>query len=485
MVLSGTVLLTENSKSYAKDKKVVLLDNRGNAIDSTKTNQKGYFEFKNLQADKKYMAVVEENDPTLTGKARFYLAEKDSVIHRVTGPVGGNRFVFRNLPVDPNGLPDLYTEDDLVFAGALMTGPTGAVALKNAKLKLVNDFGDVVEETSTNEFGAFAFRNIPSDQNYLISIEETEVALAEGTKITLTNKSGKEIKTFYKTKGKFAFKILQSDKTVLNEMDAEDVNLIMGLYGYMYDQDKKPVINAKLTVKEEDGSNPKTYVTTDKGKFNFKNLDAEKNYMFEADENDPSLKGVKRIYIADSKGKIYKVIDLVGGKFSFKLLEADKSALGEFVVDDPWLKVAEMKKKPETVVTNTVTKKPEEEKEETMIIVESINYAFGDYKLGPDGEKVLNKAVEVMKENPRLIMEINSHTDSQSSSGFNMTLSNKRAQAAVDYLVLKGINRTRLKSKGYGETKLLNKCADGVECSEDEHKVNRRTEFKITKPLKK
>jgi outer membrane protein OmpA-like peptidoglycan-associated protein/tetratricopeptide (TPR) repeat protein len=492
MVLSGTVLLTENSKNYAKFKKVVLLDNKGNPVDSTKTNEKGYFEFKNLLGDKKYMAVVEEEDPTLVGKARFYLAEKDSVIHRVTSKLMGNRFVFRNLPVEAGGLPDLYTEDDLVFAGALMTGPTGAVALKNAKLKLVNDFGDVMEETTTNEFGAFAFRNIPSDQNYLISIEETDVSLPEGTKITLTNKSGKEIKTFYKTKGKFTFKVLQSDKTLLDDMDAEDVNLIMGLYGYMYDQDKRPITSAKITVKEMDGTNPRDYMTTDKGKFNFKNLNAEKEYLFEADENDPNLKGVKRIFIADSKGRIYKVIDLVGGKFSFKLLEADKTALGEFVVDDPWLKVAEMKKKKEIAAkTETVAaaketpKVEEEEKEETLTIIESINYAYGDHKLGPDGEKVLNKAVEVMKENPRLIMEINSHTDSHSSNTFNMTLSNKRAQTAVDYLVVKGIARTRLKARGYGETRLLNKCADGVTCSEEEHKVNRRTEFKITKPIKK
>jgi outer membrane protein OmpA-like peptidoglycan-associated protein len=66
-----------------------------------------------------------------------------------------------------------------------------------------------------------------------------------------------------------------------------------------------------------------------------------------------------------------------------------------------------------------------------------------------------------------------------------MGLSNRRAHAAVDYLVSKGISRSRLKSKGYGETKLLNKCADGVQCTEEEHKVNRRTEFKFTKPIKK
>jgi outer membrane protein OmpA-like peptidoglycan-associated protein/tetratricopeptide (TPR) repeat protein len=503
LVVSGTVLLTENLKDYAKDKKVVLLDEKGNAVDSTKTDEKGFFEFKNLDSEKKYMAVVAEDDPILAGKARYFLSEKDSVIHRVSGKVGNGRFAFRNLPVDPNGLPDLYTEDDLVFAGTLLAGETGTVALKNAKLRLVNDFGDVVEETTTNEFGAFAFRNIPSDQNYMISVEESDVELPEGTKITLTNKAGKEVKSFYKSKGKFSFKVLNSDRTVLDEMDAEDVNLVMGIYGYMYDQDKRPIINAKIRVKNEDGTNLQELTTSESGKFNFKNLDADKNYLFETDENDSSLAGVKRIFIADSKGRIYKVIDMIGGKFSFKILEVDKVALGEFVIDDPSLTLAAMKKatpkkkekvkkekepkaEKEPVVVEEPKKEEEaEESELNLVIVESIYYAYGDYKLGEDGMKILDKAVEAMRDYPKLALEINSHTDSQSSAEFNMALSHRRAQAAVEYLVSKGISRSRLKARGYGETRLLNKCADGVECTDDEHKVNRRTEFRITKPIKK
>src|SRR5690606_6126394 len=160
----------------------------------------------------RYMAVVAENDPELFGKARYYLAENDSVIHRVSGKLGSNRFAFKNLPINPNELPDLYTDDDLVFAGSLMTGEKGTIALKNAKLKLVCDCGDVVEETTSNEFGALAFRKIPPAQSYLISIEETDAALPAGTKITLTNRSGREVKTFYQpASGKFSFKVLKSD----------------------------------------------------------------------------------------------------------------------------------------------------------------------------------------------------------------------------------------------------------------------------------
>lgn len=496
--IDGTVLLTENLKDYAKMKKVILYDENGKAIDSTYTDAKGYFKFKNLSGDKKYMAVISEDDPELTGKARYYLAEGDSVITRVTGKFGKSRFAFKGLPLEANSLPDLYTDDDLVMAGNILYGKNSNEPLKNARIRLVNDFGDVVEETTTNEFGAFAFRNIPSQQNYLVSIVESDIELPEGTKVTLTNKTGKELKTFYTGKDKFNFKILGSDKATLDQMIAEDVNLSMDMYGFILDQDKKPIPNAKIRVKEADGSHEQVWTTTDKGKFNFKNLDAEKNYLFETDENDPNLNGVQRIYVADSRGLIYKVIDLSGGKFSFKLLDADKAALGEFVVDDPWLKTD--KTKTGTGITKNTRKVkeiinakgevelvevPEEESELSLTIVENIYYAYGDFKIDADAEKVMNKAVDVLKEHPKLILEISSHTDSQSSSGFNLGLSRKRAQTAVDYLVNKGIARNRLKATGYGETRLLNKCADGIECTEDEHKVNRRTEFTITKPKKK
>ncbi len=466
MTISGTVLLTENPLDAASKVKVVLTDEKGVALDSTKTNSEGYFEFKNLDAEKKYMAFIDETDPKFIGKARYYMSDNNGTIQRVTNTVNGEKFVFRNLPIDPNGLPDMYTDDNLTLAGNLLYGENPSKAIKNTRLKIINDFGDVVEETTTNEFGAFAFRNIPADQNYMISIVESDISLPPNTKVTLTNKSGKELKTFYTGKDKFNFKILSSEKNLLKEMDAEDANLVMDVYGYMYDQNKKPIANAKLKIKEDiTGGEVKEVSSSDKGKFNFRNLKGDKNYLFEVDESDPNFKGVTRIYIADSKGRIYKVLDKnSNGKFIFKLLDADKAAMGEFVVDDPWLAVLEMKNKEKAELT----------------IVENIYYGSGDFKFDDAGQKVMDKIITVLNSNPKLIIEVSSHTDSRSSDQFNLTLSKKRADFVVNYMVTKGITKTRLKAVGYGETKLLNKCANNVECTDEEHKINRRTEFKIS-----
>ncbi|MBS1651483.1 MAG: OmpA family protein [Bacteroidetes bacterium] len=465
--LSGTVLLTEKTSEPAVGVKVLLSDNNsGLIIDSVKTNDKGFFEFKNLETDKKYMATITSDDPKYEGKARYYLADKNGEVKKVSSKTGNNKFTFKNLPLDPNALPDIYTDDDLTLAGNLLYGENPSKPLKNSKLKLVNEHGDVIEETQTNEFGAFAFRKIPTDQNYLISLEESDITLPENTKITLTNKSGKELKTFFTGKDKFNFKVINTDKVLMNEMNANDEDLIMDIFGYMYDQNKKPIVGARIKMLSD--GNTETITSGDKGKFNFKNLRADKNYMFEADINDPIYKDVQRIYIADAHGVIYKIIERTGdGKFTFKVLPIDKTAMGDFVVDDPWLQVLEMKEK---------------EKKE-LTIIENIYYASNEFKLDESGIKILDKVISVLNTNQQLFIEISSHTDSKASDSYNLTLSKKRAQFAVDYIVSKGINKNRLSAIGYGETKLLNHCKNDVPCSDDEHKVNRRTEFKISEKV--
>ena len=76
-------------------------------------------------------------------------------------------------------------------------------------------------------------------------------------------------------------------------------------------------------------------------------------------------------------------------------------------------------------------------------------------------------------------IELLSHTDARGNDDFNMSLSQQRANSVVNYLASKGISRSRLSGKGYGESRLVNRCSNGVECSEAQHQKNRRTEFRV------
>lgn len=133
---------------------------------------------------------------------------------------------------------------------------------------------------------------------------------------------------------------------------------------------------------------------------------------------------------------------------------------------------------PDTVQVALLFDKNEVEK---AIVLENIYYDLDKWDIRPDAAKELDKLVTLLKNNPAVEIEMGSHTDSRESHKYNQLLSDRRAQAAVDYLVSKGIERNRLTAKGYGKTRLVNKCADGVECPEEEHQKNRRTEFTIKK----
>lgn len=113
----------------------------------------------------------------------------------------------------------------------------------------------------------------------------------------------------------------------------------------------------------------------------------------------------------------------------------------------------------------------------TFYAVDNIYYDYDKANIRPDAAKELNKLASLLQDNPTLIIELHSHTDSRASAAYNMNLSNQRAKAAADYLTSKGIAKNRLKHKGLGESQLKNHCKDDVECSEEEHQENRRTEF--------
>ena len=116
----------------------------------------------------------------------------------------------------------------------------------------------------------------------------------------------------------------------------------------------------------------------------------------------------------------------------------------------------------------------------SSIQIKNIYYDLGSAALRPDSRTELDKLAALLKENPYINVELGSHTDARGDSLSNMNLSQRRAESVTDYLVRYGkIDGTRLTAKGYGEKKLLNRCADGVVCTEPEHQENRRTELKI------
>lgn len=118
---------------------------------------------------------------------------------------------------------------------------------------------------------------------------------------------------------------------------------------------------------------------------------------------------------------------------------------------------------------------------DARIKMEDIHFETNSTLLNKKSTEELQKLLAILKQFPKVMLEIGAHTDSWGNANYNQQLSERRAQAVINYLISKGISKERLTARGYGETMLKNECKKEVECPDSKHRENRRVEFVITK----
>ena len=119
---------------------------------------------------------------------------------------------------------------------------------------------------------------------------------------------------------------------------------------------------------------------------------------------------------------------------------------------------------------------------DSQIVINPIFFDFDKWNIRTDAQYELENIVDVMRAHPTMIIKIEAHTDSRGRDAYNMKLSDRRAKSTMDYIISRGIAPERIASAiGFGESQLLNKCSNGVKCTEVEHQLNRRSYFYILK----
>jgi len=111
-------------------------------------------------------------------------------------------------------------------------------------------------------------------------------------------------------------------------------------------------------------------------------------------------------------------------------------------------------------------------------VLENVLYDYDKWQIRSDAKPSLDSLISILRKYP-IQVELGSYTDSRGKTKYNLRLSQLRAESTVRYIVNQGIDPRRIKAKGYGESRLLNRCSDGVNCSEEEHQLNRRTEITV------
>ena len=281
--------------------------------------------------------------------------------------------------------------------------------------------------------------------------------------------------------------------------------------------DNKPLVNKSILVKNLKTSIEQNLTTDENGKISLKPL-MNSNYRFDfAGEGNNEACSIEKTF--DSEGKIqvslssnYKnysvklsVLDengenMVGaqltyyynGKAARKVLTNSENSL--IVLTSQQLSEvdsivankinyfdsrADFSKKGDCKMDRTITLSMNKRMDSELIKLENIYYDFDLWNLRPEGKVELDKLVRYMQAHPDLTVELGSHTDSRGIDIYNVWLAEQRSKSCVDYIKEKGISADKILAKGYGEKQLVNKCADGVKCTENEHQLNRRTELKI------
>ena len=175
------------------------------------------------------------------------------------------------------------------------------------------------------------------------------------------------------------------------------------------------------------------------------------------------------------------------GKYQFTEVECGtkyyvRASLESYTTKESPVIIGKTDGKTELNIELEKTKKPVKAGDD-LADVFGINLIYFDldkWNIRPDAAIDIAKILDVLQQYPTMKIDIRSHTDSRASFQYNEKLSDRRAKSTRDWLITNGINPDRLTAKGYGETQLVNKCADGVQCTEAEHQLNRRSQFIIT-----
>jgi outer membrane protein OmpA-like peptidoglycan-associated protein len=470
--IAGSVMLNDDAKLPADNKIISIINKSGKVIKSTSTNRNGAFAFSDVLVSEvaKLRLDVKSTD---AGNGSYSLASPRHGIIARAKPVG-EACEWPLTPEEVSNLTDHHYSTNL--GGKLVSAsPKEKKFFAGKTVYLSNKFNTVLKQTKTNLFGTFVFEDIKPDNNYFIGVDRTDIG--PGEKIDLLNKEDGYITTLDTIAGGRASMKLSSaatDKT-FNDLSIGDGDVKMDIKATIFgDNVNTPIGKLKIILLNDQYQVIDSVLTDNLGTFKFKYLPFLKRFYLSAENTDNILDVFKNILIYSSDDNLIKIMThQKGTKFSYKPVNAEMSRLRDIELDDPWLEFVGDKKTSPSAGVNILGKA------EPKSIVENILFENNKYEITLPSKEILDKIILVLNTNKNLKIEIGAHTDSKGSAAANLKLSQMRAKTVQDYITSAGIDAKRIISKGYGETKLRNKCDDNHTCSEEEHAQNRRIEFKI------
>jgi len=551
-----------------KDLEVLLIDEDGQIADRAMTNPDGTFKFSKLDPNKKYMIKLtedgEEVELTLFGQDAdaFLLANEEG------------EFVFKKLSPSKRGTLSLVSADDVDLDGTGELNGQFAYAnlegksLEGLEVYLVDEDGNIVHRTKSDENGVFKFEKLDMSKNYTIKSDDLE----DNIEMYIYNKEDYITAVLAaNTDGEFVYRKLEGSHQGLTLLSAEEEELVFrektiflsGEFKYRNSQEPMGVVEYEIrdlednvlmvnktnadsyfkhtTLKDADklifkidgdrfkedvdliivDKNKQFVVQLDKdtkGYFVYEKLKGTSSSLSVSEEEMVSLlkkDGLTGIFeyqelSGDSKGLEYEIYDdnndmvkrgvtdeygffahpelSKEGNYQFKTLNGNAAKLSVLSGDDEDVLVIRRSEndlfKYEMLNGSVVDINVNSNGEDSMIykfnkgeLIDQLFYPNDVYVLDENHKKQLDEVIARVKLSKKMDVAILSHASNKGSDKYNQRISEKRMKATVDYLINNGVSSSRIHGQYFGESEPIVKCSG--ECSEEEQAKNRRTEIKL------
>lgn len=447
-----------NLKESVNGIEVLLLDDKGEIVQRTKTNSSGDFIFRKLNADENYTIRTISNDPNM----ELEIIDKNGVAVAIYRSDKNGSFLYKKLdPALVGSLSLMEIEDGEMgktgkLSGQFIYEKLPGVYPDGLEVFLIDASGNIVQKTKTDGYGNFMFRKLNLNENYFLKVADQEDDLV----LLVYNNTESVIAELLRDKnGNYLFRKLNIDAVSDLKLIAtiDDTGMVARKYITLAGQFKfknlEGVVSEMPFVLTDVNGNILFKGKTDqKGFFRVRDLVPADQYIFQLDQADA---GFDKKYILDIYNRRGRSLALLEndkmGRFIFKKLKQEFFYLQEISANDI----------------------------EFIERVPSIYFESNQSTLSPDSKIILDRVAKIMLDHPDLKLEISGFADSRASEQYNLTLSQKRMNAVKSYLISKGVRESKMIGHFYGEARLVNNCKDGENCEDKLHRLNRRCEMHI------
>ena len=358
------------------------------------------------------------------------------------------------------GGSDVYVFDKVIkrthgnsFSGLIECKGLG---LPKATVQIYNESGELFDTQTASNQGVIDLRKLAFEEKYKVKLVGINSMLYEHCILYLLDENGNRVRQWsFNSKGEIELELLRFVYSEIPELKNEDNSVLnLTLSGKLQSTiGIKGFSRMPVTIVDEFGEVIAVAYTEQSGEFTFRNVTPEKEYVFRL---APSCKADQMVVF--DNGKTITLPILAQEAYYRRVKEEEALELtnetGEKIV----------------ISINDV------------FIINRVYYEWNSATLSEISRAQLDQLLVIMKMNDDVDLELTSHTDSRGTEEYNLSLSQRRANAVIEYLSKNGVKKKRLVAEGRGEVDPLNPCDSNEACSENDHAINRRTEIKFSRP---